>query len=129
MMKQTFGSEFPTWEPDVDVEEERPEPKKLDLNNSKDREEAMRILRLQTMAEHPELVQYKISTPDRHVSNVFVDDQGHVLPKESLMAGRKATEKDRGEYMKALRAEIYNRLGVKAEDMFQSSRPPKGYKF
>lgn len=128
MMKQTFGSEFPTWEPDVDVEEERPEPKQLDLNNSKDREEAMRILRLQALVDHPDLAQFHTSTPDRRVSNVFTDDQGHALPRESVLGGTKATAEHQTEYLRALRAEIYKRNGVTTEDPYRPSRP-KGYKF
>jgi hypothetical protein len=129
-----------TWGPepstiDIDAwlqereEEQRPEPKKLNMRNTKDREEAMHILQLEAIANNPAFAQFRSSTPDRHVSNVITDDKGHVLPKESIMAGPKANARDRAEYMKALRAEIYERNGIKADDLFQSSRPPKGYKF
>ncbi|WP_243041694.1 hypothetical protein [Dyella sedimenti] len=129
MSKNIWGPEPSPFDLELEEVEERPEPRKLDMKNAKDREEAMRILQVEAIAKNPELVQFKTSTPDRHVSNVMVDDQGHVLPKESIMAGPKANAKDRAEYMKALRAEVYGRNGIKAEDLYKSSRPPKGYKF
>jgi hypothetical protein len=88
-------------------------PRKFNMNDDKDRNELIQLLKLKALVEHPDAIA-KVVEPKAHVSNIVRDDKGNVAgTKNSVMSGIHATAKNQADLFKALKADAQKRYGIK----------------